>query len=134
MMFRTNIVALVGGGKSPKWPNHKLILWDDHQQKPIGELTFASDLVLALNDGIDYEVKAVKLRQDKIVVALLEKVYVYNFVDLRLIDSFATCMNPSGLCALNPDTTVAVLATPHTVKGQVKVDKFSGGKQDKMII
>jgi len=46
---------------------------------------------------------AVRLRKDKVVVVLENRVYVYNFADLRLIDAIDTCNNPKGLCALNPD-------------------------------
>jgi WD repeat-containing protein 45 len=57
----------------------------------------------------------------RVVVVLESRVYVYNFADLRLIDAIDTCSNPKGLCALNPDGKNAVLCTPASQKGFVRV-------------
>ena len=53
MMFRTNILALVGGGQRPKFAMNKVFLWDDLSFKCIGELSFKST------------VRAVKLSREK---------------------------------------------------------------------
>lgn len=55
------------------------------------------------------------------VVALENRIYVYNFSDLRLVDAIDTCFNPKGICALSPDATLSVLATPDKQKGHVKI-------------
>ena len=90
----------VGGGEMPRYPPNKVMIWDDHQNRNIGELKFRSP------------VKAVKLRRDRVVVVLECKIYVYNFHDLKLIDCIDTIQNPLGLCALCPNTNNTVLACP----------------------
>lgn len=112
MLFRCNILALVGGGSNPRYPPNKVMIWDDHQNRCIGELSFRS------------EVKAVKLRRDRVVVVLEYKVYVYNFADLRLMHHFETISNPKGLCALSPSSNTCVLACPGLQKGHLRVELF----------
>lgn len=29
MVYNSNLMVLVGGGESPKWPTNKCMLWDD---------------------------------------------------------------------------------------------------------
>ena len=38
MLYRQNIMALVGGGANPKWPKNKVIMWDDLQVEMFEEL------------------------------------------------------------------------------------------------
>eukprot|EP00697_Spironema_sp_BW2_P009734 gnl/Spiro4/24726_TR12285_c0_g1_i1.p1 gnl/Spiro4/24726_TR12285_c0_g1~~gnl/Spiro4/24726_TR12285_c0_g1_i1.p1 ORF type:complete len:269 (-),score=41.35 gnl/Spiro4/24726_TR12285_c0_g1_i1:27-833(-) len=112
MLFRCNILALVGGGKNPRYQPNKVMLWDDHQSRCIGELSFRGD------------VKAVKLRRDRVVVVLEYKIYVYNFANLKLLHHIETVTNPKGLCALCPSSTNCVLACPGLHKGHVRVELY----------
>jgi len=88
------------------------MIWDDYQNKCIAELEFRS------------EVRAVKLRRDRIVVVLENKVYVYNFVDLKLLHQIETCPNPRGLIALSPNANNSVLACPGLKPGCVHVELY----------
>lgn len=112
MLFRCNILALVGGGRNPRYPPDKVMIWDDHQNRCIGELSFRS------------EVKQVKLRRDRVVVVLQNKIYVYNFADLKLIDHIETVNNPHGLCALSASSSSTVLACPALHRGHVRVELY----------
>ena len=40
MLFRTNIIGFVGTGNNPSYSSKRLILWDDIQHRPFGELNF----------------------------------------------------------------------------------------------
>ena len=112
MLFRSNILALVGGGRSAAYPPNKVMIWDDHQSRCIGELSFRK------------EVRAVRLRRDRVVVALEHKVYVYNFSDLKLLHQIETASNTIGLVALSPGSASTVLACPGIHSGQVRVELY----------
>jgi len=116
MLFRCNILALVGGGRNPRYPPNKVMIWDDHQNRCIGELSFRSP------------VRAVKLRRDRVVVVLEYKIYVYNFADLKLVDHIETTSNVKGLCALCPYSSNTVLVCPGLQRGHVRVELYDSKK------
>ena len=87
--MRSNIVALVGGGPVPRYPPNKVVVWDDYQAKSIAELEFASDI------------RGLKLRQERLLVAQDNSIFVYNFKDLSYLCQFSTAPNANGLVAMN---------------------------------
>ena len=76
MLYRTNLLALTGHSTSPQYPPNKVLIYDDHRQRTIGELSFRQ------------KVLTIKLRRDRIVVVLRDRVYIYNFSDL------VSCVEP----------------------------------------
>ncbi|GMH41297.1 hypothetical protein BSKO_09207 [Bryopsis sp. KO-2023] len=112
MLFRCNILAVVGGGTNPKFPPTKVMIWDDDQGRCIAELSFRS------------QVRGVRLRKDRIVVAQEQKISVYNFADLKLLHSIETVANPHGLMALSSHPDSTVLACPGLHTGKVRIELF----------
>lgn len=113
LLFRCNLMALVGGGPTPHAPSHRVLIWDDHIPKEAGELSFRQNV---LN---------VKLRKDAIAVALRDRVYVYHLADLSLRDKIYTADNPHGLLCLSTHVQPEmVLACPSVTTGHVRVELY----------
>ena len=112
MLYRCNFLVLVGGGTNPRFPSKKAMIWDDHQQRCRGELSFRS------------KVLRVRLRRERIVCALSNKVYYYDFKVLNLLDRIETVENPLGLLALSAEGD-CVLACPGLKLGSVRVKNYT---------
>lgn len=90
MLYRTNYLALVGGGKNPKFPNNKVIIWDDLKRKASLSLSFMSPVLNVL------------LSRIRIVVVLLNQVLVYEFsAPPKKFASYETSDNEHGLADLS---------------------------------
>ena len=76
MMYKTNIIVLVYSKQK-----NKVVIWDDHEKKNRTEITF--------NNNSD--IKNIKLRKDMLVVVLDDKIFVFNFETLKLIEQIETC-------------------------------------------
>lgn len=108
VMYRFNIVALVGGGKHPLAPPNKCLLWDDDKKKIECELEYVNC------------VRAVEMTKDTLVVATDDTIRVYNFQQkLNELYKFKTGPNPMGLCELSINTKLPLLLCKTKNKGQV---------------
>jgi hypothetical protein len=74
------------------------------------------------------QVRAVRLRRDRIVVALEHKVLSYNFADLKLLHQIETLGNSRGLLALSSAADATVLACPGLHTGQVRRNDAAAGQ------
>ena len=98
LLFRNQIVALVGGSDNELIPSTKVSIWDDYLLKKIDEIKLGQ------------KVLAVKMRKDKIVVVMRRKVHMYNLSDLEFFGALDTADNPNGVVALNSMTETFILA------------------------
>lgn len=113
MLHRTNYLALVGGGKNPKFPNNKVIIWDDLKRKASLTLNFMSPVLRVL------------LSRVRIVVVLLNQVLVYEFsAPPKQFATYETTDNPHGLADLSILTASSTFASSSSL-GSLSNSDFS---------
>ncbi|KAK7985864.1 Phosphatidylinositol 3-5-bisphosphate-binding protein [Apiospora saccharicola] len=106
MMGNANYLALVGGGRLPKFPQNKVIIWDDSKGKVALEITTLT------------AVRGVQISKSRVVVVLQNSVRVYAFEKQpKPLAKYETADNLQGLCALSDRWLVFPGQTP----GQVQV-------------
>ncbi|GAB0137867.1 hypothetical protein EsDP_00006120 [Epichloe bromicola] len=112
MMGMTNYLALVGGGKSPKFAMNKAIIWDDMKGK------------IALEISAPSSVRGVQLSRERVVVILQSSVRVYSFSKPpNLLHVYETADNFLGLCSLSNKQ----LAFPGRTVGQIQLVELATG-------
>ncbi|SCV00037.1 LAMI_0G02476g1_1 [Lachancea mirantina] len=86
MLYRTNYLALVGGGRRPKYPQNKLVVWDDLQQTESITLGFMS------------QIQDIFLSRVNIIVVLDSAIEIYTFGSKprRLVSLLDTCAGASA--------------------------------------
>ncbi|KAK7433239.1 Phosphatidylinositol 3,5-bisphosphate-binding protein [Neonectria magnoliae] len=112
MMGMTNYLALVGGGRSPKFAMNKTIIWDDMKGKVALEITALT------------AVRGVQLGRERIAVVLQNSVRVYSFAKPPdLLHVYETADNLLGLCCLSEKK----LAFPGRTAGQIQLVELATG-------
>lgn len=112
MLGRYNFLALVGGGRKPKYPHNKLIIWDDAKQRASVTLEFATAVL------------RVRLSKSRIIVVLQNSVHVYAFSSPpSKLSDFETADNTMGLCCLGSK----LLAFPGRSHGQIQLVELESG-------
>ncbi|KAI7848270.1 WD40-repeat-containing domain protein [Circinella umbellata] len=105
MLYRTNYLAFVGGGRNPRFPPNKVIIHDSIKSKAVLELEYKSDV-----------------KNKRLTVVLANKVFIYEFgINPKLLYTFETCDNERGLAAVSASQDHAVLIIPGRQKGHLQI-------------
>ncbi|KAL2868542.1 phosphatidylinositol-3,5-bisphosphate binding protein HSV2 [Aspergillus lucknowensis] len=112
MLGQSNYLAIVGGGRQPKFPQNKLVIWDDAKQKAVITLEFRTSVL------------GVRLSKSRIVVALLNSIHTFAFsTPPKKLSVFETTDNPLGLACLGQK----LLAFPGRSPGQLQLVELETG-------
>lgn len=112
MLGRYNFIALVGGGRKPKYAQNKVIVWDDAKQKAVVTLEFSTAVL------------CVRLSKSRIIAVLHNSVHVHAFSSPpSKISEFETADNALGLCCLGSK----LLAFPGRSHGQIQLVELESG-------
>jgi WD40 repeat protein len=125
MLGTTHYIALVGGGKQPKFPQnkvcpedagwhlvddtditHEVQIWNDTNQRVVTSLEFKTP------------VQRVRISTTHLIVVLLNKVAIYRMkMPPEKVGDYETVNNPFGLCEMGKN----IVAFPGRTVGQVKL-------------
>lgn len=114
MLHRTNLLAVISGGKHPKLPSNSVAIWDDRRKGFVLDYTF------------DDTVLNVRMRKDKLIAVLPHKVYVFSFPnDSRKIFEVRTTINTLGICELCTSSDKQIMATLGHKTGSIQLIDLS---------
>ena len=116
MLFKTNILGLVGSDNNKEYKRCHVVIWDDYQQKSLSELKFSQNV---LN---------LKLRKDKIIVVCLDKIYLFDLKTFKNLDIIETGENPNGCIGISYAIETTKIAYPDKIKGKIKIKYYEKSK------
>ncbi|KAH9943335.1 WD40-repeat-containing domain protein [Epithele typhae] len=109
-LHTSSLLFLVGGGRSPRYPPNKVVLWDDALQQEVAELEFRE------------RVRNIACRRGWLAVALRRRVVVFQVGEkVKRHGEWDTCDNPRGLIALASAAHSTLLAIPGRQMGHIQL-------------
>ncbi|TFK43640.1 WD40-repeat-containing domain protein [Crucibulum laeve] len=109
-LHTSNLLFLVGGGRSPLYPPNKVVLWDDALGKEVAELEFRE------------KVRGLACRRGWLAVALRRRVVVFEVGEqVTRYGEWDTCDNPQGLLAMATAPYSTLLAIAGRQMGHVQM-------------
>ncbi|TFK55798.1 WD40 repeat-like protein [Heliocybe sulcata] len=109
-LHSSNLLFLLGGGRSPLYPPNKVILWDDSLGKEVAELEFRE------------RVRGFACRRGWLAVALRRRVVLFEVGErVSRHGEWDTCDNPRGLVAMATAADSTLLAIPGRQIGHVQL-------------
>ena len=127
LSYRSNLLALVGGGKIPKFNSKKVVIYNDLEDCIESEYKFATPV---LN---------VKCKKDFIFIVCEKKIYVFNLNTSQNIDTFDTITNKRGIIAVNGCPEKTIMAHPiepedDPDKGYVGIKNYKTNKYFPLLV
>ncbi|KZT66009.1 hypothetical protein DAEQUDRAFT_752308 [Daedalea quercina L-15889] len=109
-LYTSSLLFLIGGGRSPRYPPNKVILWDDALGQEVAELEFRE------------RVRGLVCRKGWLAVALRRRVVVFEIGKVvSRYGEWDTCDNARGLLAMATAAYSTLLAIPGRQMGHVQL-------------
>ena len=127
MSYKSNFLALVGGGRVPKFTNKKVVIYNDNDDCIESEYKFTTPV---LN---------VKFKKNLLFIVCEKKIYVFNTDNCQNIDSFDTITNKRGIIAVNGSPNKTIMAHPFEFndqpdKGYVGIKNYKTNKYFPLLV
>jgi WD40 repeat protein len=96
MYQSSNILALTGSETNSKYPENKLIIWDDNKEEIIKEIRVSS------------KIRIIKIIKNILFIVNDVKIYIFNFENLSLINSYEIFSNEKELISFSVNKNIKI--------------------------
>ena len=125
--YKSNYLALVGGGTMPKYGDKKVVIYNDEQDCIESEYKFPTRVI------------NVKFKKNYLFIVCEKKIFVFNSENSQNIDSFDTIKNPRGIIAVNGSPNKTIMAHPiefndQPDKGYVGIKNYKTNKYFPLLV